>query len=382
MRRISVLDTTLRDGEQTRGVSFSSAEKLHLAKELLSRLNVDRIEVASCKVGGSERDSLCAIMGWADANGFGNAVEVLSFVDGGQSLDWLDGTGCRRINLLAKGSRAHCEGQLGKSDAEHQRDIADSVADARRRNMTVSVYLEDWSRGIQTDESYVRSMLSFLSGLEIERVYLCDTLGVLSPVQVSGYVGLCCSEFPDLVFEFHGHNDYGLATANVMAAVEAGAQGIHVTVNGLGERAGNAVLAEAVVSLADFGIAETGIREDSLIDISTLCAVYSQKIVPDNAPITGKNVFTHVSGIHVDGQEKAGLYQGKLLPQRFGKTWEYGLGKLSGRKAMEAHLRVLDAGDLSLDAQKQLLDKIREMNEHSKDISPSDLKTLIERMKP
>lgn len=381
MRHINVLDTTLRDGEQTRGVSFSTDEKLHIAQELLSTLHVDRIEVASCKVGAKEHDSLCAIMKWAIDHGYQDCVEVLSFVDHTESFQWLSGTGCRRVNLLAKGSRTHCEQQLKKTLDEHCEDIRITLNEAHKLNMSVSVYLEDWSQGMQQDQSYVMEMLTFLSQQTIERVHLCDTLGILSPMQVTKFVSSCVNAYPNLTFDFHGHNDYALANANILAAVEAGASGIHVTVNGLGERAGNASLSEAVVALRDFGIATTNIDETKLLSASQLCETYSQKMVPDNAPIVGKNAFTHVSGIHVDGQEKANLYEGRLMPQRFGRLWEYGLNKLSGRKALEVHLKSLDSYDLSVEDQKRILDKIKDMQAYKKDITNDDLHALVKEVR-
>lgn len=381
MRKINILDTTLRDGEQTQGVCFSAQEKLHLAQELLQNCNVDRIEIASCKTALSEKNAIKTIMDWAIGNNLEHRVEVLSFVDGDSSLQWLDGTGCKRINLLVKGSHAHCVGQLGKTPDEHFSDIGDTVQKARSRGYCVSAYLEDWSRGVQDKPDYVENVIKYLRSQDVRRIYLCDTMGVLSPWQVEDYVRVACSNYPDIEFEYHGHNDYGLSTANVLAAVKAGASGTHVTINGLGERAGNSSLAEVVIALRDFKIADTGIPDGSLPAISRLAEIYSQKSLPGNAPILGENAFTHIAGVHADGQDKGNLYEGKLLPSRFGREWTYGLGKLSGRKSLESYLRSMDSYDLSIQEQKRILDKIHQMNEEKKNVTRDDLEKILKEIR-
>ena len=143
------------------------------------------------------------------------------------------------LNLLTKGSREHCEKQLRLTPERHFKQIAETIRYARRRRLGVNVYLEDWSNGVRDSFDYVFAMVKELRELKVARIYLPDTLGVLSPADVTRYVGLMTSTWPDTHFDFHGQNDYGLATANSLAAVRAGASGIHTSVNGLGERAGN-----------------------------------------------------------------------------------------------------------------------------------------------
>ena len=154
-KQISIMDTTLRDGEQTQGVSFSPDEKVSLAKALLSRLKVDRIEVASARVSAGEQRAVARINQWANAEGLGECVEVLGFVDGNKSVDWICDAGGKVINLLTKGSEKHCREQLGKTLQQHVADILKTVAYAQQRGLKVNVYFEDWSNGYADSPDYV-----------------------------------------------------------------------------------------------------------------------------------------------------------------------------------------------------------------------------------
>lgn len=381
MRKIAIFDTTLRDGEQTTGVCFSPEEKLLMTKALFEKGQVDRVEIASCKVSDSEREAVAIVMEWALSNGYADRVSVLSFVDGDDSIRWLDGTQCRHLNLLTKGSRHHCEGQLGKTPAEHFADIQKTVFAAVAKGCEVSAYLEDWSRGVQDDQSYVFDLVGCLQAVGVNRIYLCDTLGVLDPAATETYVALCVNQFADMTFEFHAHNDYGLATANCLAAVRAGAVGLHVTINGLGERAGNASLAEVVVAVRDFNVAETSVDESMLGELSQIGVSYSLKQIPDNLPIVGRNVFTHIAGIHTDGQSKGELYTSALRPERFGREWSFPLSKLSGQKALEMHLRSYDSVDLSIEEQKQLMKRIVTYAASKEEVTLNDIEIFIKEMK-
>lgn len=381
MRTISVFDTTLRDGEQTEGVMFNADEKLYIAKALITDLNVDHVEVASCKTNDEDWCAVQKITRWAIENNFEDRISVLGFVDGEKSMKWLVGTGCKNINLLVKGSLNHCKNQLNKTQDQHFTDIEETISTLKGQNFNISVYLEDWSNGIIHSQSYVFNILKILGKKEIQKIYLCDTLGILSPEQTYDYVSMCIKEFPKIDFEFHGHNDYGLATANTMQAVRAGVTGIHATINGLGERAGNTSLAEIIVALKDFKIATTRINEFSLLKLSELCVSYSQKEIPHNAPIVGKNSFTHISGIHVDGQTKQNLYEGLLKPSRFGREWSYPLGKLSGKKALQYKLKSLDSEDLSIAEQQKILDRIALLGKKKIAITDDILDEIIKEAK-
>jgi len=148
-RLIKIMDTTLRDGEQTTGVSFSAAEKLSITKLLLTELKVDRVEVASARVSNGEFDAVKRITDWAKQTGHIGKIEILGFVDGKLSLEWIENAGGKVINLLCKGSLKHVQGQLKKTPEEHAADIKAVIALADKMGIRVNVYLEDWSNGMR-----------------------------------------------------------------------------------------------------------------------------------------------------------------------------------------------------------------------------------------
>ncbi|MEX2366390.1 MAG: hypothetical protein WD601_07260, partial [Pseudohongiellaceae bacterium] len=326
---VALMDTTLRDGEQTQGVSFAAGEKLNIAQALLEALKVDRIEVASARVSEGEQEAVRNIIQWAREHGYLDRVEVLGFVDHEQSVNWLLDAGGTVINLLTKGSEKHCHNQLGKTLEEHAADIRRTVAYAQEKGVRVNAYLEDWSNGYKDNRDYVFRLMQEIGDCGIDHFMLPDTLGVMSPREVYLALGDMIEHFPGQKFDFHPHNDYGLATANCMAAVEAGVSSLHCTMNCLGERAGNVSLAELAVVLKDKMGVKTAIDETHLADVSKMVERFSGKWIGANMPILGADVFTQTAGIHADGDVKGGLYETRLSPERFARKRSYALGKLS-----------------------------------------------------
>ncbi len=375
-QRVLILDTTLRDGEQTQGVSFSPDEKLNLAKVLLEQVKVDRLEVASARVSAGELAAVARIIAWARERNLDSRVEVLGFVDGGASIDWIGQAGGRVLNLLAKGSERHCRGQLGKTLEAHLADIRAEIDRAHSRGLRVNLYLEDWSNGYRDSPDYVYALVAGLADAGVEHFMLPDTLGVMTPDQVFAAISEMIARFPDLRFDFHPHNDYGLATANVLAAARAGVTSVHCTVNCLGERAGNASLAEVAVNLRDHLGLEIGIDETKLAQVSELVASFSGKRIADNAPIVGADVFTQTAGIHADGDKKGQLYHSKLSPERFGRRRIYALGKLSGKASLLKNLERLHI-ELSEENQCKVLKRIVELGDSKKTITTEDLPFII-----
>lgn len=374
--RIEIMDTTLRDGEQTCGVSFVSHEKLMIARLLLEELRVDRIEVASARVSEGEFNAVRMICDWAARKNLLSRVEVLGFVDGKTSVDWIYNTGCRVINLLTKGSEKHCTFQLNKTLQEHLADIRQTVAYAIDKGMDVNVYLEDWSNGIKDSPDYVFGLVDGLKDTGIRRFMLPDTLGVLNPLQVIEFMRKMKKRYPDLHFDFHAHNDYDLAVSNVLAAVLSGVRGLHATINGLGERAGNAPLASVQAILKDHFHAITNIDESRLNEVSRLVESYSGVSIPANKPIVGESVFTQVAGVHADGDNKNNLYCNDLLPERFGRVREYALGKNSGKANIRKNLESLGL-ELDEDSMRKVTQRIIELGDRKEQVTQGDLPYII-----
>ena len=373
---VQLMDTTLRDGEQTRDVSFSTSEKVSIAKALLGSLGVDRIEVASAAVSAGEREAVTRIAEWAASEGHLERVEILGFVDERRSADWIVSTGGRVMNLLTKGSELHCRMQLRRTLEQHLEDIRRTVEYAREQDLKVNVYLEDWSNGYRDSRDYVYALVEGLQGIDVAHVMLPDTLGVMMPDEVQASLADMMARFPEKTFDFHPHNDYGLATANAMRAVEAGIRTIHCTVNCLGERAGNVSLAEVAVALRDKMEMTLSIDESKILALSRMVENFSGKRVADNAPVIGADVFTQTSGIHADGDHKAGLYQTPLSPERFDRKRSYALGKMSGKASLKKNLEELGIS-LSPEDQSEVLKRIVSLGDSKETITAEDLPFII-----
>ncbi|WP_072763562.1 alpha-isopropylmalate synthase regulatory domain-containing protein [Arenibacter nanhaiticus] len=376
-RKIEIMDTTLRDGEQTSGVSFSASEKLTLAKLLLDELQVDRIEVASARVSEGELSAVQQITKWANTKGYLDRVEVLTFVDGGVSLEWMEKAGAKVQNLLTKGSMNHLTHQLKKTPEQHFREIDMAITAATATGIATNVYLEDWSNGMRNSKSYVFEFLDFLSKQPIKRVLLPDTLGILTHSETFDYISEIVQRYPNLHIDFHAHNDYDLSVSNIMEAVKAGCHGLHLTVNGMGERAGNAPMASAVAVLNDFFTdVEVGVNETSLHKVSKLVSAFTGFGIPANKPIVGDNVFTQTAGIHADGDSKKNLYFNDLMPERFGRIRKYALGKTSGKANIQKNLQELGL-TLNDDELKKVTARIIELGDKKEKVTKEDLPFII-----
>jgi len=374
--KMEIMDTTLRDGEQTPGVAFTADEKLTVAKMLLEEVKVDRIEVGSACISKGEMNSVKKIVEWCKTRNYLENVEVLGFVDGQKSVDWLVEAGAKVLNLLCKGSSRHVENQLQKTCAEHIADINFVISYARQNGLKVNLYLEDWSNGIVSSLDYVFKLIDSLKE-KAERFMLADTLGVLNPEQSFCHFRTMIEKYPNLHFDFHAHNDYDLAIANIYMAAKAGIKGIHTTVNGLGERAGNAVFSSVIGVLKDHHHELTiSVDETKLNKISRIVEAFSGIRVPANKPIVGENVFTQTCGVHADGDSKGGLYHNALIPERFGRFRKYALGKTSGKASIIKNLDELGI-ELDQEAIKKITDRVVELGDKKDNITTEDLPYII-----
>ncbi len=376
-KKIEIMDTTLRDGEQTSGVSFSASEKLTIAQLLLEKLKVDRIEIASTRVSDGEFEAVKNICKWASNKGLLDKIEVLSFVDNGLSIDWMVKSGAKVQNLLTKGSLNHLTHQLKKTPEEHFKGIAKVISKAKENSILTNVYLEDWSNGMKTSPEYVYQFLDFLNTQDIKRVLLPDTLGVLSPSESYQYISEIRMKYPEMHIDFHAHNDYDLGVANVLEALKAGADGIHLTLNGMGERAGNAPLASVVAVINDFLPQFTiSVNEKALYSVSKLVETFSGFRIPVNKPVLGENVFTQTAGIHADGDSKHNLYFNDLMPERFDRKRQYALGKTSGKANIQKNLQELGL-QLNDEDIAKVTKRIIELGDKKEVVTKEDLPYII-----
>jgi len=375
-RKIEIMDTTLRDGEQTSGVSFLPSEKLQIAKLLLEELRVDRIEVASARVSEGEMEGVKKITQWATEKGYLGKIEVLGFVDTPASVDWILESGGQVMNLLTKGSMNHLTHQLKKTAEEHFEDIRKSVEYAQSKNVSVNVYLEDWSNGMRNSMNYTMDLIGHLTQLPVRRIMLPDTLGLLHPREVSHFIKLITSEYADTHFDFHAHNDYDLSVANVLEAIYNGISGIHTTVNGLGERAGNAPLESVIAVLKDFTDFRLNVKENKIFRVSKLVEQFSGQHIPSNKPVVGENVFTQTAGVHADGDNKKNLYFNDLLPERFGRQRKYALGKTSGKANIVKNIQELGIS-LEPDELTKVTQRIIELGDKKERVTTEDLPYII-----
>lgn len=346
--RVVINDTTLRDGEQTAGVAFTPAEKMAIARHL-DALGVPEIEVGIPAMGEAERASILAL----------SALRLRAQFMVWSRLNEADVRACaglraHRIDISAPVSDQHLAGKLGRSRAWLLGEIARLTVLARSQGLTVCIGMEDASRA---DPAFLAEVARAAAQAGATRVRFADTLGVMDPFSVHRAITALRAATP-LEIEMHAHNDLGMATANTLAAVRAGATHVNTTVNGLGERAGNAALEEVVLGLRQCWQVDTGIDLRRFPRLAELVARASGRPIPHQKSVTGSHVFTHEAGIHVDGLLKdPANYQG-FDPAIVGRAHSIVLGKHSGTRAVKsvyAHL-----GCRIADAQAHaLLDRVR-----------------------
>jgi len=316
-------DTTLRDGEQTAGVVFSNHEKVRIAK-LLNEVGVHQIEVGIPAMGGDEKATIKQIVD------LGLDTSILAWnravmEDVKHSLD----CGVDAVAISMSASDIHIEHKLQKSRQWVLDQIRECVAFAKSKGLYVSVNAEDASR------SDLEFLLRFGQAAKEEgadRLRFCDTLGILDPFDTFNVISFL--KHHDLTIEMHTHNDFGMATANALAGIKAGATYVNTTVNGLGERAGNAALEEVVMALKHLGKVDLGMKTARFRELSEYVAAASARTIPAWKSIVGTNVFAHESGIHADGVIKNPLNYEAFAPEDVGLERQIVVGKHSGSRTI------------------------------------------------
>ncbi len=325
-RKVLIVDTTLRDGEQTAGVVFARTEKLRIAR-MLDEIGVDQIEAGIPAMGGDEQEAVKAIaqaglkasvMAWNRA--------VLSDIDA--SIE----CGVDAVAISISVSDIHIFHKLQMTRQQVLEAMTQAVVHAAQHGLYISVNAEDATRA---DPAFLLEFAMAAKGAGACRLRYCDTVGLLDPLTTHDRVKALHEE-TGLDIETHTHNDFGMATANALAGVQAGARYVGVTVNGLGERAGNAALEEVVMALKHIYGIDLGIKTTRFRELSEYVARASGREIPLSKPIVGANTFAHESGIHADGVLKNPRTYEVFPPEEVGLQRQIVVGKHSGKHSLKS----------------------------------------------
>lgn len=364
---IKILDTTLRDGEQTPGVSLTSQEKFRIATKL-DEIGVNYIEAGSAITSQGERDSIKEISN----QGFN--AEILSFsrplnID----IDYCLDCNVDAVNLVVPTSDLHISDKLKISKDELLELSNNAVEYCKDHGLTVELSAEDASR---SDVDFLKKV--YLSAIDhgADRICVCDTVGILTPD--SSFELFSRLNDIQVPVSCHCHNDFGLAVANTLSAVKGGASEIHTTINGIGERAGNTSFEECIVSIdrlfSDF---TTDIKINQIYDISKLVARLTGVYIQPNKAIVGENAFAHESGIHSDGIIKNSATYEPMTPELVGRTRKFVIGKHMGTHGLNSRLKEIGL-DVNDDQLKQICDDIKDLADKGKTVTDVDLQVIAD----
>ncbi|WP_297983698.1 (R)-citramalate synthase [uncultured Methanobrevibacter sp.] len=369
--KIEVLDTTLRDGEQTPGISLNANKKLRIASKL-DEIGINTIEAGSAITSSGERMAIKEIT----SQGFN--AEIMSF-----SRTLLKDVDCclecdvDAVNIVVPTSDLHLKYKLKKSQEEMIEEAIAVVEYAKDHGLIVELSAEDASR---TEIDYLKKVFKSTIDAGADRICPCDTLGILTPLKsfqfYKNFIGL------GVPVSVHCHNDFGLAVANTLSAIDGGASRFHGTINGLGERAGNAAIEEVVVSLETLYKDNerqytTDIKIDQIYNTSKLVSRLSNAYLAPNKPIVGENAFAHESGIHADGVIKNSATYEPIMPELVGHRRKFIIGKHVGTKGLNNRLKELGL-EVNNEQLEEIFHKVKDLGDKGKTVTDTDLEAIAE----
>lgn len=368
MKEPMVLDTTLRDGEQTPGVSLNIEQKLLIA-EALDKLGVDIIEAGTAIASEGDFKAIKEI------SNAGLNAEICSFARIKKiDIDAATDADADSIFMVAPSSEIHISSKFpGKSEDDVIEMSVEAVEYAKERGLIVEFGAEDASRA---KLEFIKRLFKAVVDAGADRLTFADTVGVLTPEKAENIMKELTSEF-NVPIAIHCHDDFGFATVNTVFAVKGGASEFHATVNGIGERAGNAALEEVVIALEVLYNIKTKINKKNIYNVSKLVEKLTKVSIPPNKAIVGENAFTHESGIHTSAiLRNASTYE-PITPEMVGRTRHIVLGKHAGRASVEAIMKELGY-KATPEQMKEILARIKEIGDKGKRITDADVRTIIE----
>jgi D-citramalate synthase len=361
---VAFLDTTLRDGEQAPGVSLSPEEKAHIAHEL-DAAEIDVIEAGSACTGPGERETIDRVTDLdLDAT-------VTSFSRGIQNdIDLAMDVGVDGIDLVVPASDKHVTEKVGTTHEDNVQNTAELVEYAKDHGLWVEVIGEDGSRA---DLEYLEELMSAALDAGADRVCYADTVGHATPDETLEYVSALAELGP---VSTHTHDDLGLAVTNALVSIAAGADMVHGTINGIGERAGNVALEEVAIAL-DHGYDVETMNLTEVYDLAQLIAKLTGIQLAPNKAVVGQNAFTHESGIHTDGTLKDDAMYEPYPPEKVGRQRRLALGKHAGRAGVEAALAEHDLA-VEDDQLEEIVQRVKTIGDRGKRVTDADLLTIAE----
>jgi len=366
-RRIRILDTTLRDGEQTPGISLTSEQKLEIARAL-DELGVDIIEAGSAITSEGERKAIKLV------SNAGLKAEICSFVRAAKK-DVDEALACEvdSVHMVVPTSNIHLKHKLKMTRREVKEMALDAAQYALDHGLTVEFSSEDASR---TDIVFLTDILLAAVRLGVQRVCACDTVGVLTPENSYRLYSTLVRKLKVPV-AVHCHNDFGMATANTVAAVKAGASEVHATINGLGERGGNAALEEVILTLTKLYSVTAKIKLNQLYKISKTVERITGMPVAPMKPVVGENAFAHGAGIHTHGVLADPSTYEPISPEIVGQHRKLVFGKLSGSHAIENELKRIGLNP-SKNQVEEISNQVKRLGDRGKMVTDTELRAIVD----